>query len=90
VHSVVATWSGEDFAVMATADRHDHAIVGQSSLIASALGRLDVSQIARCATFLRHGFGYLGVASALHLSLPPEVRIGGCLTGACAALLWWA
>jgi O-antigen ligase len=52
VHSVVATWSGEDFAVMATADRHDHAIVGQSSLIASALGRLDVSQIARCATFL--------------------------------------
>jgi O-antigen ligase len=52
VHSVVATWSGKDFAVMATTDRHDHAIVGQSSLIASALGRLDVSQIVRCATFL--------------------------------------
>ena len=37
---------------MATTDRHDQAIGGQFSLIASALRRLEVLQIARCVTFL--------------------------------------
>ena len=37
---------------MATTDRHDQAVDGPFSLIASALGRLDVLQIARCVTFL--------------------------------------
>jgi O-antigen ligase len=52
VHSVVATRSGKDFGVMAATDRHDQAIGGQFSLIASALRRLEVLQIARCVTFL--------------------------------------
>jgi O-antigen ligase len=37
---------------MATTDRHEQPLVGQSSLIARAFGRLDVLQIARCVTFL--------------------------------------
>jgi hypothetical protein len=52
VYSVVATWSGRDFEVMATTDRHDQAIGGQFSLFANILARLDVLQIARCVTFL--------------------------------------
>jgi O-antigen ligase len=52
VHSAVATWSGRNFRLMATAYRHDRAIVEQSSLIARALGRFEVLQIARCVTFL--------------------------------------
>ncbi len=37
---------------MATTDRHDQAVGGQFSLIASVLGRLEVLQIARCVIFL--------------------------------------
>ncbi len=37
---------------MATTDRHDQVIGGQFSLIAGALRRLEVLQIARCVTFL--------------------------------------